>query len=269
MRTGSVIGGAGWLGVAQPVEGYTEIRHFRPARVESWRLRRLARLRARSRRLLEAWLSRCRQPYVSYSGGKDSTVLLALVHDIDSRVPAVYIADEEGTRPDVEDMLSWWREVRGADVRRLVWGSFFDAYRRYGIEAPAIDRLYSERVMAQVTALGYDGAARGLRAQESADRRRHARGNGPLYERAPGGFWDCEPLQEWEVDDIWAEIAYRGLPYCAVYDLDDGEPRHTRRVGTLWGTSAMQLGRIVRLKRFYPEHYQRFANAIPEIRRYG
>lgn len=261
------VAGNGWMGLSAPGPGEF-LRQWVDGYVLPGLTRRLDRLERDTLRVLSAWMDTCTRPYLSYSGGKDSTVLLDIVRTRWPEVEAIYLADAEGSAPEVVDMLAWARSW--GHLGELEWGSFFEAYREHGLEAGAIDRLYGERVITKAIALGYDGCARGIRAAESAGRERHARYNGPgPRERACGGFWDCDPLLDWTSDDVWAYLVTHRLPYAACYDTDDGIPRPRRRVGTLWGTTAMSHGRIVRLRRFYPEAYRRFAAAIPEIARYS
>lgn len=260
-----VVAGCGWMGVPVPVAGYPGLRRFgtyhvtRPARAL------LARRVANAKRLVAEWLERCERPYVALSGGKDSCVTLHLVRSLDSSVPAVYGEDEDGTFPDVQDVIRWWQD-QGVTVDRFLWESWPRLYAEYGLDSEIPARRFG-RQFDEFTA-SYDGAACGYRSQENDRRAMHHRTHGHLFYQERLKRWRIDPIWDWSVDDVWAYIALHELPYAALYDLDDGQPRASRRVGSPFGTASMTHGRIVRLKRYYPEWFQRFVSICPEARRY-
>ena len=260
-----IVGGDGWTGVSTPVPGYeADLRYLDHAFVVRPRRARVEDLVIRAQEILEEWLGYCERPYVSFSGGKDSTVLAHLVRSIDPNIPLLYVADEEGCTPDVAAMKKWHTQAEHPLIE-FCWGSFFDAYDEFGMGHLAIDRLYSQRVIRWVVEQGYDGSARGLRAQESKARLMHALTHRLIRQRSDSNVWDTDPLLWWKVDDIWAYLALHQLPYSRMYDVDDQQPRNLRRIGTLWGTTAATTGRIARLKRLYPDDYARFVARFPQI----
>lgn len=259
-----LVNGSRWWGTPRALQGYPHLRELRPAYVV--RGIRLLRLEERAKAVIHGWLSRCRKPYVSFSCGKDSTVVAALVRQVDSSVPLVRHSSAEPHLPDVEEMLAWWRG-QGSTVIEFVFGSLFEWYRKWGFESPRIDQEYKRIVLAWDAEQGWDGSARGLRAEESAGRRRLRRATGAL--RLTQGVWMCDPIIDWTADEVWAYIAWKRLPYASVYDIEDGRPRHERRLGSIWGTSAAQYGRIARLKRHYPALYNHFVRHFPEVSRYA
>lgn len=259
-----LVGGLGWTGVSTPVPEFDQLRYLLTPLVNVTARGRIARLVNQAERVIHEWLAQCERPYVSFSGGKDSTVLAHLVARLDPTVPLMYVADAEGCTPDVAQMKAWHQQ-NGHQLIEFEWGSFFDAYEEYGMGHTAIDRLYSQRVIRWVAEQGYDGSARGLRAQESKARQMHARTHGLIRKRSDSNVIDTDPLIWWRVDDIWVYLATHGLPYSRMYDVEDAQPRNLRRIGTLWGTTAATTGRIARLKRLYPDDYARFAARFPEI----
>ena len=46
-----------------------------------------------AKRVITEWLSHCDKPYVAFSGGKDSSVMLHLVRQIAPEIEAVYCDD--------------------------------------------------------------------------------------------------------------------------------------------------------------------------------
>lgn len=221
-------------------------------RDDLFRARLLAhqRLIDRTLRDIEAALAVMECPYVSLSGGKDSTVLLDLVRRVDPTVPAIWSDDELEYRETVAFVpaIPNVQIVSGATVH-ADWFTPWSDRPFWRVPLPTMQWLdgdgrldhWSERV-------GYGGVFLGLRASERAHRRVHLAAHGTLN-RVASGQWRANPLAWWSVDDIWAEIAARDISYNPVYDVltQIGVPRAEQRVGPL------PLAQGWHLKRGWPE----------------
>lgn len=179
------------------------------------------------------------RPYVAFSGGKDSLVMLALVRQQRPAVAVVW-SDDEFIEPEtpgyVTDLAAAWDldlTIVSGYARHAGW---FDPWRmpgeRWREPLPAMLPVRC-RTEEWAIAAGHDGAFVGLRAQERAKRLANAKARGPLYLMREG--WRCQPLAWWTLADIWAAIAEWGLPYSPVYDrlAASGVPRDLQRVGPL------------------------------------
>jgi len=161
------------------------------------------------------------RPYVSFSGGKDSTVLLALVHAVRSDVPVIWSDDElefpesvafiESLRYNVQGPF---RIVAGHATHAYWFTSWRDApYWREPLEGTeAIPGLLTDWAQGE----GYDLTFLGLRGDESKNRAAFLAEAGPIYHRRGGIV--CVPLRDWGDDDIWQFIHATGTPYNAAYD---------------------------------------------------
>lgn len=207
-------------------------------------------------------LSRRKRPYIAFSGGKDSMVVLALVQQLAGAVPVVW-SDDELEYPELLEMLApmigqpdltvthGWAEHAGwfrpwAD--RPYWRDPFPGTVR--IDMPVDDWMARQ---------GYDLAFTGLRAEENIRRNEWLTANGPIYRVKSGVGMRCCPLWDWSSDDVWAYIATHRLPVCGVYERLEtiGVNQRAQRVGPL------PLARKSHLIEGWPEMYERL------VARYG
>lgn len=259
-----LVSSGGVLGCTEPHPDYPALRRFTHVHVTRPARARLARMEARSMELLTKWVHVADAPYVSVSGGKDSSVTLHLARRVDATIPGVFARDAEPALPDIDDLLRWWGD-QGATIRDFVWASRFALYREHGFNNGLLNGIFDRRFREETAAMGLSAQACGYRADENYGRYIHRAVHGPLRQDR-SGRWRCDPLLDWTTDDIWTYHAVHAVPYAQLYDLEDGSPRHMRRLDSIWGTGARQFGRLVRLRRFYPEHYRLFAAAFPELR---
>jgi phosphoadenosine phosphosulfate reductase len=199
--------------------------------------------------------------HVAFSGGKDSTVVMDLVRQVMAYdVPAVWSDDE------------WWLPETG---------EYMDRCRADGINLHQIRTNDSHAEFFQISG-DWDGIqdyARqnglgsvflGLRAEESAARRLHLKSHGWLFESKQDGFWHCNPLHNWTWQDVWGYISSRDLDYNRAYDrLEEiGVPPERQRIGPLAVEKVLAYGQMAILKRGWPEVFNRFAEAHPEVLAY-
>lgn len=258
------IAGLSWAGAPVAVPGYDRLRILEDAIIV--KATRLQHLENRAMGTIQEWLKLCKNPVASFSCGKDSTVIFHLALNAKPDIRMVRHSSAEPHLPDVEQMMGYMRERYPGQVQEFIFGSLFELYHEYGLEDARIDAVYKRKVEAWERENGIDGALRGVRAEESRARkslRQYSR-----IIRMQNDIWVCDPIIDWTADDVWSYIAWRGLPYCALYDLEDDRPRNLRRLGSIWGTSAAQYGRLAWLKKFYPEYFDMFAAEFPEVRCY-
>jgi len=167
---------------------------------------------AEAERTIREALASARRPYVAYSGGKDSTVLVHLVLQ---------------QEPDV--MVLHWDYGR-AFVPAPVFAEILENARRLGVRNLRVEtsplyaklgrrarnvlgRHYLGKLVPRLAEEGYDLAFVALRAEESPKRRRRI-----VAQRSLGPIPECWPLAHWRWLDVWAYIVAHDLPYLSLYD---------------------------------------------------
>lgn len=212
---------------------------------------------------------------VSYSGGKDSTVLLDLVRRVAPDAPAAFYDSGCELRTTYEMIEHYGVEViePEATLEEMCRAGGYWGYRGEDadleLEFDFMYWLVTEPATRFRVKYGLSTLAVGLRAGESAGRRASARSRGEVYPVKNQGWRLC-PLAFWSDDDVWAYIADRELRYNAAYDkmAELGMPRKEWRVSCLLGASAAGLGRYAMLRQIDPSAYNRLASTFPMIARY-
>jgi len=212
---------------------------------------------------------------VSFSGGKDSLVLLDLVRRVIPDAPAAMF-DSGCELRQTYDVLEYYAvdiiESRLGLIEMCRHGGY------WGYETPVDpdatfdfdEILVYEPARRFVSTNNLDVVALGLRGEESTGRYFNSRIGGELYYAKGVGVWHLTPLAFWSVADIWAYIASQGLEYNRAYDklAELGVPRERQRISTILGSVAAAFGRYVYLKKIDPDLWNRLAAEFPKIRSY-
>ncbi len=219
---------------------------------------------------------------VSFSGGKDSTVMLDLCYQCGWRGPILYQSyGKLETLPDNQKMTKWAKEYYGLEVIEKEAPGEFEIYSELGhffIEAEtpeekAAVRRWYRRAFGEldkfVIRQGWTGQFLGLRMEESDQRRKVLGYRGPLYFAVTRKTWTCCPLYKWSGRDIWAYLVMNNLPWAKIYDAPGQDRERLRNdVVFLAGSGSIRHGQMAFWKKNYPELFNRLAAEWPEIRRY-
>ena len=223
-----------------------------------------------ARRHVAQWLAQCERPYVATSGGKDSLCTLALVREQAPQTPAVYF-DADCSFPEVDEFLVATPNL----VRFPADEPILDTIKRFGLHAgAALEKATMQStvygpVKRLIAEYGFDAVAYGLRAEESKWRAHHRKLRGHVFRYKRDGVLACQPIAHWTYLDVWAFIVANDLPYCGVYDRMWDMPEREQRVSYWAGETNRENGRLVWLKRNYPELWNRLAAEVPDARAYA
>lgn len=223
--------------------------------------------------VIEDWLEQCdRQVYCSISGGKDSLVAKHLIQQIYPDVPLVWI--NQGYLAEWDDCIELiykWK-ADGENVIELcpvrdLWHLYLDlGIPLEGTMDTKADKIINQKLM-------YDplqeyqenndikGYAWGIRKQESKGRALYLKKHGQIHQNKKDGLIVCSPAANFTTQEIWQYIDMNGLAYPALYDRD----RMQMRNGCPIGTTGVNWGRLVDLRKNYPDIFFKFADKFPEV----
>lgn len=255
-----------------------------PTDLVRWRAWACTRLHARrvqaTQDYIRQGLTLSHAPYLAFSGGKDSTVLLHLVQAQAPTIPVVW-SDDEWEYPETVAFVAAVRAGLAAGQLRIITAPITHAP---GFTSWAADRPWLRQpdpsalwynapmggMQAHARAQGYDAVFLGLRADESRERRLRLTQAGPVAWVQGTQMGHVSPLAWWSTDDVWAYILAHDLAYNPVYDRLSafGVPPQYQRVGPLAQRRVLGYGQLATLQRGWPVLFNQLAALWPDARAY-
>lgn len=235
------------------------------------------RVRKAAKYIME-FLQQCKAPYVSFSGGKDSSVIADMANKIKPGIKVIHIRNKELDIPGnlknvkqikkslgsnleiVESQANGWEILKEQD-------SLFNQFNRS--TSKLNQKCFFEPLKNKVKKEGYDGHIMGLRADESRARRMNFRFNGYIYERK-NGMKVCCPIAHFSGIDVFAYLYDNDIPLHDVYSKTElGNLPERLRVGW-WppGEKTSKHGYCTWLKYYYPDLFNKLSQEFPEVRNY-
>lgn len=200
------------------------------------------------------------RPYVSFSGGKDSTVVFNLVLEQKPDIVGVW-SDDEWFLPET---LEYVRRMQAlCNIHQIRTQTRHAEWFASAGEWLDLPHYAKKQLRCNLTFLG-------LRQEENSQRKLHLRKFGPLFFAENDDCWHCNPIHNWSVMDVWAFIYSNGLDYNRAYDrlTEIGIPLERQRIGPLAVERVLGYGQLAILKRGWPDLFNRFAEKYPEARGY-
>ena len=213
------------------------------------------------KQVISEFLEKCSNPYVAWSTGKDSTVVLGLTREVKDDVVAVHI-DSGVELPGTDEI----RESVSNVIHFKTERPFLELADEFGLESKETRK--SRFVKQLEDSYLFDGVLMGLRADESRTRKQNAK-RGMIYQREDG-MWTCNPILHWSMRDVFAYLLSRELPIHPHYLIDGPFELEHRRVGSYVSSRnrGAEFGRFTQLRYFYPELYEELVERFPELKQY-
>lgn len=216
----------------------------------------------------------CNRPYLSFSAGKDSSVVLSLAlalrPDLDVRI--LTSGESRLVHANLDEVIAWWvvryplmrfEEVLIDRVFGEGWeDADFHTQRRAGV---------GDMKKSLAPAGQFDGLIMGLRDEESGLRKlwnnrripntRHAIGRYALSDSDRGGMYRICPIARWSTADVAAYHIEASLPILAEYAHFGFEARTTMRLTSM----SVLHGTLAHLRMRDPDAFRRLVARFPEI----
>lgn len=217
-------------------------------------------------------LSVSQTPALSFSGGKDSIVLLDLAVQAGFRGRLVFfkygIATDVETPKENIELLEYYASRHNLEYSVLTCLGEVDCWERCGrfILAPETaeeTRIfretnydYAKKSAAFEDEYGIDLNIIGMRKDESNTRRMMLSQKGAVYKTKTRRSVTCCPLLNFSDTDIWAYIYSHHLRYLSIYDYPYIDRRKNRNeITLLYNHFILEQGMLFHYKQMYPEFF--------------
>lgn len=240
-----------------------------------WRQPIMRRRVEEATHILEEALTRGRVG-VSFSGGKDCTVVAGLLRKLDPTAPLGFF-DSGCDYPETYQTIAHWEARTITPQRYLIpmlkamgeWGYRGPEYTGEVFDCHAFLFLEPDRQF--TVAEGLAVTCWGLRAQESRARKLYRDIHGPFHYSHKREVTVCNPILSWREEDVWAYIAGEGLYYNPIYDRYAALeiPRKSWRVSSILNTGGVAMGKFAWLRQLHPRLFNELAEDFTELRSYS
>lgn len=146
-------------------------------------------------------------PYVAFSFGKDSSVLLHMLMQHNPNIQAVFFSRIETNLTDRFQELNEWWVAKGANIRNV----YFEEVSVNNV-GKAIIPIAAKKIRHE-----YDSYFIGLRAEEAKGRRISLKKHGMIYLSKSSNMMRIAPLAFWTVKDIIAYMCEHDIPFLNRY----------------------------------------------------
>jgi phosphoadenosine phosphosulfate reductase len=229
-----------------------------------------------SKAIIRQFLDKVKNPYVAFSGGKDSTVMLHMVSQIDNNIDVF----TERNDMDFPDKMKLCDKI--IDICNI--NNYYEGHTE---RINLLDGSGWFKVIKEFVISGnYDGCFLGLRAEESKGRRITIAKKGVIYNYAKSNYaksrglesvMTCLPMARWKAQEVFAYIIKNNLPYHKIYDCDDFKSPHEIRMSWIYiasideaKTCEIDESSIMIYKKYFPEIFEKLSLMYGnnKIRRY-
>lgn len=231
---------------------------------------------ANAQSMIQRHLEEHPDSFLSFSGGKDSTVLVVLATRIKPDIPVCFY-DSGMEFPETLEYVSTivdtfdlnFHHIHAGDVLGvLVEHAWYNHYR----DARDVGVSLKDVKITMPSDLAHSkfgkGRLWGLRSDESNGRAALLRSTRGIT-RYRNGQVACAPLWNWTDSDVRGYLARNRIPLNPLYDKLTrlGVPAKEQRAGAYFD-GGLDFGRMTWLKRGWPEIYDQLKEALPRLEEY-
>lgn len=220
----------------------------------------------------------CDAPYISWSAGKDSTVLVHLLCvELDLDLPVMSLVTDLEP-PNTVPYMRRWADRWGVDLEIVEPPVSFKAWlaehadevdlnERIATGHQAVGGIWDDTLRRWQCESGYDGCYWGIRTDESKGREANWRARGSVYQ-TDRGLWRAAPLSGWEGRDVYGYVAARDdIELMDLYQcvrLVD-HPKRVRKAMYLPDfKGGLAHSGATWLRTYYPSLYRELCNILPQ-----
>lgn len=213
--------------------------------------------------------------YVSFSGGKDSSVMVRLVSIVDDTIRVMSEKDDFDFPNEKEFVVEFCERcnveldiIEPENILKLSEKVDFTEDIHSQNTDFSKNAFYGLIKSYQLEG-GYKGAFLGLRSEESKQRSWNAKVNRYIYYNLSWQQLICQPIVEWNGKDVFAYLFKNELPILDVYFKTAfvESPEQIRKSWVLPSAQSCR-GQAVWLKKYYPQIYNKLCLINPKIRCY-
>jgi phosphoadenosine phosphosulfate reductase len=216
-----------------------------------------------SLRLIEKYISD--YSYVSWSGGKDSNVVLDLCLRVNPKIKVMHIESGYGI-PESSEFIKNIIALKKLNYEELLTNiDYIELCEEFGLPHNRSDNT-QKKVVSMIKknpanewskANKYNTVFWGIRAEESLNRKALMKFKGKSFVDK-NGIRRISPIMDWKIKDVWAYHFYSGFPINPIYEKENcGESCETIRNTGWLSTDGENRGRLEWLRKNYPEQYQK------------
>lgn len=219
---------------------------------------------------------------LSYSGGKDSTVMLDICMKCGFKGELMQFFYSEYENPEMNlDMADMMARKYGLNLHRVKCYSSKEAWNEAGrffvVPSNGLEKSLVRKVSSDFKKQsngiskerGYMLHFIGMRKSESKQRKMTLGSRGLIYHTKTRESITCCPIGKLTDDDIWAYIISNRLPYISCYDNPLFDRRKIRNELTFFCTRKAVFQGVVETYKFvYPEIFAELRKSYPESNNY-
>jgi phosphoadenosine phosphosulfate reductase len=155
-----------------------------------------------AKNIIESVLNSAQKPAIFWTGGKDSTLLLRLLMDFNSKIDVIFL-DSGKEFPEVYGFM---------EKLAKEWNFDYHTFK-YGAENALVARQNKIKAIKNSTSMIHcDSVFVGIRWDEHKSRSEE------LFLRDFEGVLRVHPILHLTEDDVWTIIKSEKIPYCKLYD---------------------------------------------------